>query len=585
MRLTIAVLLLVAFASSGQQLPQPGGEQVYVTAIEVVADVRDAKGKVPDALAPADFIVIEDGVPRTVVGVEYLRSSRRAAKKFVPVDDPPVPRATVGSPAVRPTSWQNVIYFETNLSSGSGRITAAKEMLKHVDRLVEMGTVDVVLANPTPRALVRNSRDPVAIRAALQKVASSGGANQLATHRRQFQRETGDGTDSLHALKTGNVQQPVRLDYDKRPEIVYSEELPYTMDPEARREIEGTMDSHHTMTANQIRPYIELEINVISDFRESLVAWLSSYARHVPRNLLLVTDGFDLDPLEFYSESAPASAQVELQSYVAQSALGGTAARMAEALVAGAWTAISIPSDNYSDGWVDDTTSSGVGRIRSTMAKKPVASPKAFFYRPHDPLLAIAEVTGGSVVPNSSHLGHVLEGLDDRIKLTYQVDRKPDQRTRKIEVRMRDEKLTARTARFAMSVTPDVYAQTRAIGLLKGATYQGDLRAESAMEWATTAGPKKSGTLRATANVDLVKRLLPARAKGQFRVTVAVQIGKEAVVVNREIPDYDLSDGVFRLRTPLDLPSDASAVVVVVEEKTTGVWGSTKLDITTVVAP
>ncbi len=583
MRTTIAAVLLLAVASSGQQPPQAGGEQVYVTAIEVVADVRDAKGKVPSGLTPADFVVTEDGVPRTVVGVEYLRATRGAAAKVVPLTAPATTPAASSAP--RPTPWQNVLYFETNLSNGAGRVSAAKEMMKHVDRLVEMGTVDVILANPTPRALVRNSRDAAAIRAALQKVAASSGSNQLATHRRQFQREI-DGTTSIEAVKTANVQQPVRLDYDKRPEIEYSDEFPYVMDPEGRDELDGTVDRHQTLTANQIRPYIDQEIALISDFRESLVAWLSSYARHVPRNLLLVTDGFDLDPLEFYSESAPESAQIELQTYVAHSALGGTAARMAEALVAGAWTAISIPSDNYSDGWVDDATSSGIGRIRSTMARKPVASPKAFFYRPHDPLNAIAEVTGGSVVPNSSHLGDVLEGLDDRIKLTYQVDRKPDERTRKIDVRARDENLKVRTARFAMSVTPDVYAQTRAIGLLKSATYQGDLRAESAVEWATTTGDKKSGTLRAAANVDLVKRLLPSGAKGQFRVTVAVQIGKEAIVVNRDIPDYDLSEGVFRLRTPLDLPSHATAVVVVVEEKTTGVWGSTKLDITTrAVAP
>ena len=48
------------------------------------------------------------------------------------------------------------------------------------------GRVDVVFANPIPTALVRGSRDAAAIRAALEKVAASGGHNQLAAHRRDL---------------------------------------------------------------------------------------------------------------------------------------------------------------------------------------------------------------------------------------------------------------------------------------------------------------------------------------------------------------------------------------------------------------
>ncbi|MCY0726022.1 hypothetical protein OVW19_30225, partial [Klebsiella pneumoniae] len=79
--------------------------------------------------------------------------------------------------------------------------------------------------------------------------------------------------------------------------------------------------------------------------------------------------------------------------------------------------------------------------------------------------------------------------------------------------------------------------------------------------------------------VGLIRQLVPAGAKGHFRITLAVQIGKRVVVVNRAVSDYDLSEGVFRFRTPLDLPADATAVVLVIEETTTGVWGSTRIDI------
>jgi hypothetical protein len=293
----------------------------------------------------------------------------------------------------------------------------------------------------------------------------------------------------------------------------------------------------------------------------------------------LVTDGYDLDPVEFYGTFVPRSEAIALRAHVSQTELGSAASRMAEVLAGASWTTVSIPSDNNADGWVDDASVSAISRVHGGLNRRQTGTAKAFLTRPLDPLNSIAEVTGGRVVPNSSHLGGVLESLDDRIKLTYQVDRKPDGKTRQIQVRARDPKLKVRAAHFAASATPDSMSETRAVGLLKTASYTGDLSTEGAIDWTTTTAPKKSGTLRALTDVALVRQLLPAGAKGQFRITLAVQIDKRVVVVNRAVSDYDLSEGVFRFSTPLDLPSNATAVVLVIEETTTGVWGSTRIEI------
>jgi hypothetical protein len=576
MRSIASLFLAVTVAASAQEIPQGGSQQVFVTAIEIVADVRDASGNVPAGLKPADFVVVEDGVERPVVGVDYLRAERVGAAAASAPDS--APAATPASSA-RPR-WHNLIYFETTLANGTGRVSAAREMMKHVDALVAMGTVDVVFANPIPTPLIRHSRDAAAVRAALETVATSGGSNQLAAQRREYLRDV-SMLGGLEALKGRNKTQAPVMEYpmagQPRQPTGGGTNAP-VMNPDARNAFDGTVEGVQTLNANKILPYIEQEVRLITHFRESLMAWLSSYRRHVPRNLLLVTDGFDLDPVEFYGASASNNARADLRKYVSQSTLGVSADRMAEALSGGAWTTVSIPSDNNADGWVDDSTVSGIGRMGS-LGKKPVGSPKAFFYRPHDPLNNIAEATGGKVVANSAQLAAVLESLDDRIQLTYQVDRKPDGKARKIEVRPRNSNLKVRSARFAASASPDSIAETRAIGLLKSANYQGDLPTEGSVEWAAAAGPKKSGTLRAVTKVDLVKSLLPAGAKGQFRITLAVQLGKEAVVVNRAVPDYDMSEGVFRFRTPLDLPPTATAVVLVIEETVTGIWGSTRVDI------
>src|SRR5688500_5416276 len=131
---TIGFLLIAAtFAATAQELPQAGGQQVYVTAIEVVADVRDRNGKLPAALQPGDFVVIEDGVERTVVGLDYLRAERIAgAIEVSPAAPAPAAAAAAAAAADRVAErplWQNVIYFETTLGNGTGRVTAAREML------------------------------------------------------------------------------------------------------------------------------------------------------------------------------------------------------------------------------------------------------------------------------------------------------------------------------------------------------------------------------------------------------------------------------------------------------------------------
>ncbi len=564
----LAFLLAAAVTTSAQEPPQGGGQQVFVTAIEVVADVRDANGNLPTGLKPSDFVLTEDGVERAIVGVDYLRAERIAGDIS---SDPAAKRPDRARPV-----WQNVLYFETTLANGPGRVAAAREMMKHVDSLVQMGTVDVVFANPTPTALVRNSRDAAAIRAALEQIATTSGTNQLAAHRRDYIREVAN-LNSVSALKSRAARQQSPEGTPQQPVMDLSKGSTTSA---LRNEFDSTGTPQiNTMDSNSIRPYIDQEVRLITSFRDSLMSWLSSYRRHVPRNLIMVTDGFDVDPVEFYGSLTNPSAQLDLRTWVSQSPLGSSAAQMADMLASGAWTTVSIPSDNNADGWVDDATVSAIGRVHATLNRRQSGTTKAFLIRPLDPLNAIAEATGGKVVPNSAHLGEVMATLDDRIRLTYQVDRKPDGKSRKIQVRARDNNLKVRTARYATSASPESIAEIRAIGLLKNASYTGDLRTEGAIEWAAPAGPKKSGTLRAGTDASLVKQILPLGAKGQFRVTLAVQMGKEAVVVNRPFADYDLTEGVFRFRMPLDLPATTTGLILVVEETTTGVWGSTRLEI------
>src|SRR5688572_25628472 len=194
MRTTIVLLFAFAFNAFAQQAThlEP---QVFVTAIDVVADVRDASGKLPPGLTAADFVILEEGVARPIIGVDYLRMDSPIGA----VESGAAPAAvTPPAPSEQRAPWQVVLYFESALSNGMSRRRTAEQLIKQTDEMVQMGRVDVIFADPTPVALVRNSRDPVAIREALQKVVASTGINQLARHRREFMLDVA-GVSSLSA--------------------------------------------------------------------------------------------------------------------------------------------------------------------------------------------------------------------------------------------------------------------------------------------------------------------------------------------------------------------------------------------------
>jgi VWFA-related protein len=544
MRARHLLVFAVAVAVSAQQQPdvQPRVEsQVYVTAIDVVVDVRDKAGKLPAGLKASDFVVVEDGLERTVVGAQYLR--RDVPSPAVPASVAPAPAA---APAEPKTEWQFVLYFETELSSSDSRKTIARELSKQADHLASVGTVDVILADPTPHALVRDSRDPESIRAALKKVMVTAGANRLALHRRHFLDDI-QAQSSLASMRERSGISP------------------------------GGTAARVTLTT--IRPYVQQEVQLISHFRSNLLGWLASYRRHMPRSLLLSTDGFDVNPIEFYRNYLY-SGTSDL-SFDEMVRLADSVAKTGEMLAAAGWTTMSIPGNNNAAfGTLDDATTSGIGRANQalTMGRSEGPNRNQALYQPREPLQKIADATGGSVLANSAKIAAAVASIDDRILLTYQVDRKPDGKPRKIEIRMRDPKLKVRTAQWVSSATPDDLAQLRAIKLLDATNFTGDFPVNVMVEW-NAPGANKTGTMRVVGRLDAVRAFLPASGRGAFRVTMAVQVPNKAFAVNTLLPDSDFSSGFFQFGAPISIPADATGMSLVIEEMSSGLSGTARVTV------
>jgi hypothetical protein len=431
-----------------------------------------------------------------------------------------------------------------------------------VDRLVQLGTVDVVFANPRPKALLKNSRDPEAVRAALQTVASSTGANQIAMHRLQFLREV-QSTTGLQAIQD---TQEIIWEFDPKTEKLVKKDKPPVRD-------KSNMSSHVTaVDIKTVRPYIEEEIQIINRFRRNLVSWMSNYSQYAPRTLMMATDGFDVDPVEYYSASLNKGDELELKSYVSQAALKDSSAKLARTLAVAGWRTVSIVGNSSSDGWVDDASSGSPGRVHKNNFAAPQAGPRSILIRPADPLREVADETGGEVVGNSGKIAQAIDRLDDRLRITYQVDRKPDGKPVKIELKARDKALKVRSAHWAASATPEEMSEQRALAQLLDSTFTGDLSVQSTVEWSANTA-RRQGTLNVVSKI-------PDLTKGDFRFTLAVLVPpNESFVVNKHLAGYQLPNGEFRLRTPLDLPAATSVVVVAIEELSTGMWGSSRMPV------
>ncbi|MGZ8867337.1 MAG: hypothetical protein ACXW2P_03260, partial [Thermoanaerobaculia bacterium] len=90
---------------------------------------------------------------------------------------------------------------------------------------------------------------------------------------------------------------------------------------------------------------------------------------------------------------------------------------------------------------------------------------------------------------------------------------------------------------------------------------------------------RRKGILEASADMTEAKKLLPPGARGDFRFTLAIRVpDKGNFVTNHLLTGYKMDDGSFRVKTPVDFPEGTSAVVVVVEEINTSMWGSARIN-------
>jgi hypothetical protein len=527
----VALAVLVAASAFAQQQPQTPvvNQPVYVTAIELVADVRDANGNVPSDLKPADFVVLEDGIEQPVIGVDYFSSMH------------PAPETNEGQPAVLAKAnrqdeagWQIVLFFDLYLSSPATIKTAVASLTERADELARLGEVSIVTSHPDLDFTLLNAHSAAEIRAGLQKVRATSARNWLVRHRRQYQ------------FKSDQA----------RGERLITSDL--------------TINAQNRLLEEFLRGEILAEVDAVERFQAALLTAIGRFPRRTPRALFVVSEGFELDTSAYYQQF---STDIEDINRIRQTPMefnvGDTVDAIARVLAASGWTTIGVHAPlGGGEQWIDDTSRSMIGRVSQPRAKEALYVSE----RGNDPLIAFAAETGGTA-GTPGMIGKSVQRLEQALIISYQVSRAPDGKPRSIKIRSRRPGLEVRAFKWATESTPSELAATRTIALLGDKPVSGgDLPTTVKVAWTGRIGPRREGAITVNSSLAGLGTLFADR-QTVFRVTIVV--GRKnfpPTIVHRTVTPKGLND-TFSIRVPIEAGDDKLEVAATVEELTSGLWG------------
>ncbi|HEX2252760.1 MAG TPA: VWA domain-containing protein [Thermoanaerobaculia bacterium] len=531
-----------------------------VTLVELVVEVRDERGATPAVLSPADFEVVEDGVARPVVAVERLAGGGTTGSAAAAAS-----RAAAAAPAQR--TWEVTLYFDLMLSGGRSVRRTAEALAAQAGRLTSLGPVRLVVAGPEPEEVLAATRSARLVEAALTHLARDGaGRDALKNLRREFVR---------------NLQLKGALDARNLPQELPTGSLPgEAPGPAPFAELKGANFGQEQL----IRSALREERMLLRRQQDRLLGWAAEDLTAGPKTLLLVSDGFDLDPMEFYASSL--SDPTLIASLAGEAHQQNAAAGfddLVQALAARGWVTVNVAPGGLEPATTMAAETTGRGRMGEIMAgsEDAVAQlPSSLVLHPLQPLNVLAEATGGETLTGVREIPAALGRLADRVVVSYQVERPADGSTHRVEVRARRPGLTVKAPRWSSSPAPAAAASARARRLLAGDVERGDLTLLAVVALQEAEGEdaaRRSAVLQARLELGADAGLAADRgsAPRDLRVTTAVSFAEGTPFVRHETAQGQRLGGLdaWTYTLPLSLPAGFERVAVVVEDLATGAWG------------
>lgn len=512
-------------------------EEAQVTAIDLAISVSNALGAAPQRLVMDDLAVSEGGAAAPVVGLARLGSGEGAEP------------------------WRVVVYADLALASKPVFQSVVLNLAERAAKLAELGTVEIFVADPTPRPFLTATREVDRIETALSRLLiDHEGADELGGVRRA-------ASEGLRALASGALRGKPGGDADPRE-----------------------------VAAGALAE----ELGLVHRSQDVLLTWAARDRGAGPKALLWIGAGYDLDPGLFYRR-LPGAASVGSQPRELSEATDA----LARSLAAYGWMTFPLsladlgkgPSqssrqfDEYRrralDGPKGEESAAGTFTVQVGGGKKEAeAAEKAEEIALLDgraPLASWAAETGGQVVSGGDQIDALLARLASSYRVTFQVTRQLDGRVRPVQVRATRGGLEVYAPRWVRSSTPEAVAEARVRRIVAGEYEVGELALSAQWRREATTAPSTDGLSNGTlaVKVDLADRAAgdPDAKRTTVRLTVAH--GREGAAASYQhlvLTGQDFSGTVWTHELPLSLPADTEWLVAVVEDLASGSWGARDLE-------
>lgn len=523
---------------------------IDVTVVSTAVSAIDRHGQAVLDLRPDELSVTEDGRPVEVLGLAHGLGSDVAAEAPGPgtADTAPAPPR---GPVTTARPWRVVAYIGTELAGRFVLPQLCRSMADQADTLTGLGPVDVVLANPSPRFVIRSSREAGDVRAAIETIASDA-----------------SGMTTVEQIRRGFTAE-------FKPGVGFNQS--YTI----------TQSAPETFAA-RARACVHRERTVIRGELDRMVAWIQDQPPTERGVLMWMTGGFDLNPADFYlpllDQIDPFLAQ-SLRSDYPNLGLQDDVTTLVEVALTYGWVVLPISLSSPTFSYGADVGGTGKSQHHLGVGGASIDAQGSDFRQvaPNYPLQVLAAATGGELVINDHQLRDALGHARNAYQLAYQVERPADGLLHKVKIETSRPGVRILNRSYVAAGSLRGVATARARRLLGGEAVAGGLTMGAVLGNITQASRNEQiGELQIRAVIGDLRASLEPIGLGRMRVTVVVDTGEDSPFVHHQEVEVDwssLDNGTWLYDVALKWPRSAHHVAVMVEELVTATWGGTVLDL------
>ncbi|MCY3964199.1 MAG: VWA domain-containing protein [Acidobacteria bacterium] len=471
--------------------------------------------------------------------------------------------------------WRTLVYIDFALTTPGSVHQLANALLDRLDVLLELGSLEIVVADPAARTILPPTRDLELAAAALSRlVVSEEAASALVERRRLFDSE-----------------RQIEISRARRSQAGPGDERVAELDALLRQMATDAMREEAAMRAAQIDELVAFLAEREDLRRATMQAQESDPDDNIEPgegqgargHLVLLADGLATDPLSYYLNLVPTAGSLAVEA-----ATMPNLRPLARTAAAFGWTAapVAFAPGEGDDGVNIRSNEVTVGftlrfnRPRSG-GQQTVEEELGLFLQPSE-WSAVADATGGEVLSNGAEIADWIERLPRRFEATFQL---PDRATAAgaLELLSGDEVQDLRAPTVVAGAgSPEDVAEVR----LRRA-FEGDLDSEFEGGGGSGVEVVASIQIESTSPGRTVGRLTstivppvgtPRGEAASWRVSTGLHREDGSVVTSHGPPFAQPGDEHLSFERPLQLPPGTDSAIVLAENLATGRWGYTLVD-------